>query len=315
MDYRVNSMMEALQLSEQLQTDGTYNLFRGQSKDWEVLSTIQRIDDSGIDSKRKEISNLYFFFQDNIILKSYLESETKNEFWAIAQHYGCATNLIDFTSDPKVALFFATNSKNSKVGDECVIICLNVDDLNKFNEVLEKSISFYSKRNIPVPRIIDVDITNLWRIQAQKGCFLNLTLKGYDVFHYHFDRIYFPFSEPYTGIPTVDIYPERKSPIEIELDKFFMDELMLKNMELIKSNNFIEVITMTAPTIDEFNIVFKDYDTLTVHNSWQNANVHWNIEKKINWKESTERKIIDLDLNEILNDKGLADISHDNFRN
>lgn len=254
-------------------------------------------------SLKKEIHNLYCFFQDNNILNPYLKSETKNEFWAIAQHYGCATNLIDFTSDPKVAIFFATNSKNSKIGDECVIICLNLDDFNKFNSNLENGVSYFSKRNLRIPRIIDLDITNLWRIQAQKGCFMELGFKNYDVFLYHFDRIYFPFTEPFAGISTNDIYPERKSPIEIELDKFFMNELMCKNTELIKSDNLFNIISMDDPPIEEFNIVFKDYNNLTIHDSWLNTNIQWDIEKKINWKKTAERKIIDIDLNKILTEQ------------
>lgn len=301
MDYRVNNLTEALKLAEKFQLEGTYQLFRGQSKDWEVLSTIQRLNDDSFAAKRNELNNLLCFFRENILLSKYVEQGVSNEFLAIAQHYGCATNFIDFTSDPKVAFHFATSSKNSKVGDECVIVCLNVKDFDRFNDDLEKHISFYSKRNITIPRILDVDISNLWRIQAQKGCFLELTFKGYDVFHYHFDRIYFPYDEPFSGIQPIDIYPDRKSPIEIELDKFFMNELMLKNNELLKSDNFYHLIYMPEPTIDEFNIVFKDYENLEIHNSWNTISNDWQTEKNTNWIETTKRKVLSIKYDDFLN--------------
>jgi len=64
----------------------------------------------------KELGDL--IAETNIPLENYM---------AISQHYGCATNLIDFTPDPEIAAFFATNG--GKENNTAVIYFATVNGL------------------------------------------------------------------------------------------------------------------------------------------------------------------------------------------
>jgi hypothetical protein len=298
MDYRVKSMEEALELAKKFKNDGTYDLFRGQAQDWVVNSSSCRMSDDLFERNKIKLQRFCSFIEKNNILNSYLNHGDFNQVMAIAQHYGFGTNLIDFTTNPEIALYFATHDKSCTSGEESVIICLNSKDFEDFNNLLEESLRFFSKNNIIKPCIIEVDITNLWRLKAQNGYFVKLQLVDYDKFHYHFDRIYFPYTEPFNSIDEKDVYPERKSSIEIELDKFFMNERMIENDEWIKSIPNLEHIYDEGHTLEEYNLVFKNYTLLPNHYSWDNMD-KWNEDVKVDWKYSSKRKTIQIDLTKL----------------
>ena len=92
-----------------------------------------------------------------------------------------------------------------------------------------------------------------------------------------------------------DIYPERKSPIEIELDKFFMDMRMIENTKWIKNIPNIEHIYDTPPPIEEYNKIFKDFSKLLKHSSWDYIDEKWNTETKICWEYQKDREKIQID--------------------
>jgi len=208
-------MKEALELAKKFKEEGKYDLFRGQARDWEVVSSASRISDDLRNQHEQRIRNFYSFCASNELLKAYINPDKYDEFIAITQHYSgyyreynnqldsqfcdLQTNFIDFTSSPEIAMFFATHNESCEVGQDSVIVCLNKNEFE--NETSNGFIHYLcSKQSLPIPRIIEVDLTNLWRLEAQKGCFMELQLIGFDRKLYGFDRIYFPYSEPFDGI-------------------------------------------------------------------------------------------------------------------
>ncbi|GHT33230.1 hypothetical protein FACS189434_06830 [Bacteroidia bacterium] len=300
MIYNTNSMQEALALANKLKKDEAFELFRGHaSKDWEIVSSASRISDDLRDDFLQKIANFYSFCKKNNILKSYIDSDKDDKFIAIAQHYGLCTNFLDFTSSPEIAMYFATHDKCCKVGEKCVIVCLNKKE---FEHEVNNGYTNYilSKQNLPIPRIVECDIKNLWRLNAQKGCFIELPYINYDKI-YGFDKIYFPYSEPFNDIKDTDIYPERKSPIEIELDKFFMDIRMIENSKTVKTfPNVVQFDVDLEPTLEQKNKIFKDFSKLSAHSSWKNIDNEWVVEKQIEWKYEGNRNQIQIDCQKLI---------------
>ncbi len=312
-------MKEALELARKFKKEGKYDLFRGQARDWEIVSSLCRMDNNSKKQHKQRILDFFYFCKNNELLKTYINPNKSNEFIAIAQHYSkyyseynneknskfCElnTNFVDFTSCPEIAMYFATNNKeNCEIGKECVIICLNK---NEFENEVNNGYTQYlcSNQNLPIPRIIEVDLTNLWRLKAQKGCFMELAFVDFDKI-YGFDKIVFPYSEPFEDIKKNDIYPERESPLEIELKKFFMDMQIIENTlfirELMEKYNGIS-ISIDIPPMKKYNEIFQDFSALSQHSSWETIDNKWNDERKISWKCEKDRNQIQVDTQKLLN--------------
>ena len=89
--------------------DGFEYVFRGQHNfQWALQPTLDRISAEAIqeDIARKQLRNFRLSIRgrvpDNAIF-----NEREEELWAIGQHHGLATPLLDWTLAPYVALFFA----------------------------------------------------------------------------------------------------------------------------------------------------------------------------------------------------------------
>lgn len=94
--------------------DGDY-IFRGESQCHdEVSSNLYRELKSTIGLEYADIED----FQDEIVeqAKAYTDTTDNFEILTELQHYGGKTNLIDFTKDYKVALFFACYGSLDKPG-------------------------------------------------------------------------------------------------------------------------------------------------------------------------------------------------------
>ncbi len=258
--YKAENIDDAYELAESFKLSGKYNLFRGQAKNWKVIPTAGRLSLKKYSESVDKLKRLHYYFSTENSLKKYCRRV--DSFFAIAQHYGLATSYIDFTTDIKVAFYFATNSKYNKVGEDCSIICLNEDDFKEF-----VSFSKILYKDVVPPYIAKVNVDNLWRLQAQSGCFLFTPFHNIETL-YDFDRITFPFSENFKGIADNDIYPVRKSEIEILLDLYFDTEEKIKGAErfqkIIEENNF---------PVTRFSH-HNNYKILTkkeIHKSWKSS--------------------------------------------
>lgn len=262
-NFRVNNLSEALNLTRQFSASGQYNLFRGQGQNWKVIPSLARLDRSELENGLDKLKRLYYYFTTHKPLEKF--ASDIDWFFAVAQHYGLPTNFIDFSKSIEVAAFFATNSKSNKIGEDCVIICLQEDE---FNEVMQFSKVIYEKDKVIAPYIVKPNVDNLWRLQAQQGCFVYTPYADFELY-YEFDRIIFPFSEQYKGIPLEHIYPSRKSELEILLDHYFNAEIKIEGQErfskFIKENNISQHI---IPSLS-FNHLLKSNIS---HSSW-NSNL------------------------------------------
>jgi len=282
--YEVKNITEALELTKKFHKSGKYNLFRGQAQNWKVVPTAGRLTNKKLEKATEQIERLLHYFVTTTSLKKYCNKV--DNFFAIAQHYGIPTNYIDFTESVEVAFYFATNSKSNKPKENCSIICLDETD---FNSSVEFTNVLYKKDNVIPPYITKNNVENLWRLQAQKG---RLLYTPYDQIEqlYSFDKILFPFDFPYTGISVQDIYPLRKSELEIMLDHYFDVERRLEGSKRLQ--RFAQELKIPIKKLSPHN----PFDILVkkkVHKSWySNLYSKWKFNFAEDWSDSQNEKNI-----------------------
>jgi len=210
--YNVANIEEAVELGNQLKEKGLYNWFRGQVRDWKPVSSFFRIQETRSQEKEDAVRERIRLFCDWLRktpgLEYLLQPDRVNDCYAIMQHYGIPTHYIDFTTDPSVAGYFAADTIEPPQEGHACIYCLNTDDLLSLWKVL----ATLDERKGAEMELVSIDVTNLWRLQAQYGVFLYC---NYDwSMDYPMDRILFPYSG-FPSFPTKDrIYPENKRPLE-----------------------------------------------------------------------------------------------------
>jgi len=150
---------------------------------------------------------------------------------AVAQHYRIATSLLDFTRSPRVAAFFGTDG--AMRGDTGTIICLNHarfteswSDINRRHTV---------ENGFPLTELIEIDVRNLWRLQAQAGVFLRCHIDPAFLEMFScFLHIHFPQQSDTALDSTESIYPSHKSHLEVLLDQYFLVQLLRRTQRSIE---------------------------------------------------------------------------------
>ncbi|MGN7724158.1 FRG domain-containing protein [Chitinophaga sp. 22620] len=283
----VGSLEEALDLAKQWQGEGKFDLFRGQCRNWKLLASVHRVKNQNeYTSHLERLRILYSFMRSNQALKNYIHNP--DHFIAIAQHYGLATNFIDFTADPEVAAYFATHSANPADEYAC-IICANRKD---FREVMEFAKPGLHKYLIDghQPDFLSFDVKNLWRLQAQKGHFLYTPFAGIETI-YRFNRILFPFTKPFNNLKDEDIYPVSKSMLETYLDHFFSAEGRSRSMELL-IDWIGEDKIHRLPGHNIFDYIDRKCKP---HYSWRRSNIiQWRTDVGEHWNQLEKKKQLEL---------------------
>lgn len=118
------------ELIEKLNTYKNNYVYRGHANAaWRLQSTLERILGKGqTPEKAQEIENysLFLFKSKYHIYKSGEHIPAKKLAWlSVMQHYGVPTRLIDFSTSPYVALYFALETYDRKSGDDLAIYAID----------------------------------------------------------------------------------------------------------------------------------------------------------------------------------------------
>lgn len=261
MIYSVNNIYEAYDLLVQFRAEKRYHWFRGQSRNWAILPSLLRLNEI---QRKKSIEKLGRFY-------SWLSSASEcqhlgnkvDTYIAIAQHYGLPTPFLDFTTDPKVACFFASQKKWARSNWESTIICLNRYVFNRLLKIFPSA---------PLPELLDLDIKDLWRLKAQKSKFMYLPYINIETF-YQFDRIIFPFNNEFNIVKKEEVIPYRKSPLEVVIDSYFCNEKTQDYYNYLDSN---KIPVYNIPYNDETSKVL--FEKPLIHISWRQKNINlWQV--------------------------------------
>jgi hypothetical protein len=232
--YDVGSRPEAIELARLFLHRGQYNWFRGQVSNahFVVPSLLRRTTNQ--EHAKKRLDQFFSWVGQTLGLEKIAANEMA--ILAVAQHYGIPTHLVDFTLDPDVAGFFSYDSPEVVHKDlESVIVCFNTEDL------MEVALP----GEMPKPECVVIDVTDLWRLEAQRGVFLACPYDHFEQVVYGFDRVVFPYGVP-GSIDRTTIYPARKSQLEIALDHYFAEEHLARERRLLEERFKPEVISLTS---------------------------------------------------------------------
>jgi hypothetical protein len=262
---KVRDVKEAVALCARLKQDGKYDWFRGQRMDWPLQSSFARLDET----QREEALQRMARFERWVKRTPGLEpiGTSADMTIAVAQHYGLPTNFIDFTTDPVAAGFFASTelSRDPDKGEYSCILCLDTRDLEDFWKIMPQR----CRRT----EFIRLSVPNLWRLEAQSGVFLFCPYANFEDI-YDLDRILFPPSRLATGIPQHGYYPKRKSPLEVLLDQFFMNEKLIEGWRATRSTLSRTSVHYWPSPPNRCNSDIILGGDLPIHDSWNPENVN-----------------------------------------
>ena len=162
--------------TEWTQSYGVGDLFRGQANaDWDLIPSIERPAQLSISEREQETSRFI-----DALLKSFprYNSLPEIELFAIAQHYGFSTHLLDYTTDPRVAAFFAAPGGLTlgKYGEIHMVVRT---DLESFQNPLlplgassRESERLMKRHKDFVGRMAVVEVKGIPRIERQQARFI-----------------------------------------------------------------------------------------------------------------------------------------------
>jgi FRG domain len=148
----ISNLKQATQYLQKFVADG-YDVFRGQRKDWPVRPSIFRLGTSARKVAIDRLSTFVGWCEAQPRLSVYRDDPT--QLIAIAQHYGIPTSLVDATYSPDVALFFALHDSQRDQSNKPVVFAWKKSQIEQ----------------LPQIKVIDTQVDNLWRLEAQRGLF------------------------------------------------------------------------------------------------------------------------------------------------
>lgn len=169
---KLKSWIDFHQEVMQITKRGNY-IWRGQTKDKALMSSFDRNIPSGNTKSREELLEHHIGNFKIEMIQSFPNVLPKNEddIWALGQHYGLETPLLDWTSAPYIAAYFAYKKRIDTDTDDGYrrVYALKRSLRRLMSNRKERYVDFIDQLTHPSPRFL-----------AQKGVFTK-ALNGKDI--------------------------------------------------------------------------------------------------------------------------------------
>lgn len=151
-----------------LQLDYPHFIWRGQSdSSWKLCPSLDRLLDTKAPSvRRSHLENFKYASRGRLDIDP--NSLTENEWWAIGQHHGLPTPLLDWTRSPFVAVYFAFGSNNKSTTSYRSIFGVSQSTFERISRKIKKN--FSGEGRPPIIEFIE-PLTNNPRLVSQGGIF------------------------------------------------------------------------------------------------------------------------------------------------
>ena len=209
---QLDSFDTALEHLVNLAETRKFDMFRGQRRHWPLYPSMVRLEANARADALRSLTDFIEWAHSTPAMAPYAQST--DAIIAIAQHYGLGTHLLDWTYNPITALFFALVGSPSD-SEHAAVFCARRDEVSGLKN----------------SRLIELDVVNLWRLEAQEGFFVEVPDKeAASTLENHCQIVTFPKPET-TPFDRTAYYPPRKSDLEIKVDQFLQRDAVIPALE------------------------------------------------------------------------------------
>jgi FRG domain len=240
---------------------GGYDLFRGQRNDWPPIASLWRTLGVARESALAKMEQFRDWCSSQPLLSPYFSDS--DQLVAIAQHYGLPTSFLDVTSSAEIALYFALENASANPGDRPVVFAWKKSDCEHRSDI----------------RLINPIVPNLWRLEAQRGLFLE-TNDGVDIFTVvpRCHKIVITNPQPSKRLTREIVYPIRKSLLETILDIYFYRELTEETLKL-----FTRVKFVSKKRWRSYEAAFKDRQIVVRPETFEYLDPRWFVRVSVSY--------------------------------